>query len=202
MNKINPFFSEIYYNKHIKAMTNIAIITQIWHGAKCHFACNSNTWYLITVPDMNKIITFFSEISQQTLKICEKIAIITQMWHRAKFYFMCISSPCHLIMVPNIKKIHRHHGGICKEGLTDGRRDRQTDWWTGSVSDIPRFWYCGVGNKVKVAKSWYNQDFILCIYCVNVVQCTYILHLLLFIVTLYLCICSMIYNIFYWGSFI
>ena len=52
----------------------------------------SNTWYLIIVSNMNQITTFFSQISQEILKIHEeKVAIITQML---------------LIMVPNMKKIH------------------------------------------------------------------------------------------------
>ena len=69
----------------------VPIITQIWLRAKCYFTSMSNAWYLISVPNMNKIATFFSEISQQILKIYEKIAIITQ-----------IQQP----MVPNMKKIH------------------------------------------------------------------------------------------------
>ena len=64
----------------------------------------SNTWYLITVPNM-KITTFFSAISLQTLKIYEKIAIISQIGHRAKFYFTCIYGPWYLIMIPNMKTI-------------------------------------------------------------------------------------------------
>ena len=31
------------HNKHVHFMQNIAIITQICHGAKCYFTCNSNT---------------------------------------------------------------------------------------------------------------------------------------------------------------
>ena len=54
-------------------MKNIAIITQIWHRAKCYFTYIRNTWYLITVPHMNKINPFFAKISQQIHKMC-------QMW--------------------------------------------------------------------------------------------------------------------------
>ena len=43
-----------YCNKHIKFKKNISIITQIWHRAKYCFTCISNTWYLITVLNMNK----------------------------------------------------------------------------------------------------------------------------------------------------
>ena len=68
----------------------------------------SNAWYmyLITEPNMNKFTTFFSEISQQILKMYEQIAIITKHWHRAKFYFTHISSPWYLIIELNMKKIH------------------------------------------------------------------------------------------------
>ena len=45
-----------YCNKHIKFKKNIAIITQMWHRTKCYFTCISNTWHLITVPNMNKHI--------------------------------------------------------------------------------------------------------------------------------------------------
>ena len=47
-------------------------ITQLLHRAKCYFTSMSNAWYMITIPNMNKIITLFSAISQQTLKISEK----------------------------------------------------------------------------------------------------------------------------------
>ena len=57
----------------------MAINTQIWHKAKYYFVGMSNAWYLITVPNMNKITTFLSNILQQTLKMYEK-AIITLMW--------------------------------------------------------------------------------------------------------------------------
>ena len=90
----------------------------------------SNAWYLITVPNMNKITTFFSEISQ-VLKSYEKIAIITQIWHRAKFYFTCINGPWYLIMVRNMKKIHLAIMGECM------RTDRRLDWWTGPVPIFP-----------------------------------------------------------------
>ena len=65
--------------RNIKYIKNIAIITQIWHEAKYCFTCISNTWYLITVQNMNKSNVFFSEISQQAHKIYEKVAIITQI---------------------------------------------------------------------------------------------------------------------------
>ena len=63
---------------NVKFKKNIAINTQISHRAKLYYTFISNTWHLITVPNMNKINPFFWERSQQTLKIYEKIAIITQ----------------------------------------------------------------------------------------------------------------------------
>ena len=87
--------------------------------------------------NMNKITTFFFEISQQTHKIYEKIAI-TQIWHRAKFYLTCISGPWYLIMVPNMNKIHP---AIMEECV---RTDWQMDW---TLSYIPWFHLGGVGNN-------------------------------------------------------
>ena len=75
MNKINPFCSAI--SQQIDKMyEKVAIITQIWHRAKHYLTSMSNAWYLIPVPNMNKI-TLSSEILQQTLKRYEKIATIT-----------------------------------------------------------------------------------------------------------------------------
>ena len=54
-----------YHNKYITFVTNIATITQIWHRAKC---------YWVTVPNMNKINPFSSELAHQT-------RIIAQVWH-------------------------------------------------------------------------------------------------------------------------
>ena len=73
---------------------------------------------------MNKIITFFAEISQQTLKSYEKIAIITQIWHKAKFYFTRISGVWYLIIVLNMKKIHMTIMEECAR--TDWPMARQT----------------------------------------------------------------------------
>ena len=55
------------------------IITQICRKAKCYFTSISNTWYLITAPNINEINIFFSEISQQIHKMYEKLTIITQI---------------------------------------------------------------------------------------------------------------------------
>ena len=85
-NKINPYFSEISLQNVWKNGHNYSNLIQ----RKCDFNCMSNIWYMIIVPIMNKIATFFSKISQQTLKIYEKIHIITQIWHRAKFYLCAL----------------------------------------------------------------------------------------------------------------
>ena len=45
----------------------VATITEMWHRDICYFTRMSNACYLKTVPNMNKITTFFSDISQQTL---------------------------------------------------------------------------------------------------------------------------------------
>ena len=44
------------------------------------------TWLLY--QNMNKINTFFSEISEQTHKMYEHVAIITEIWHIAKPLFL------------------------------------------------------------------------------------------------------------------
>ena len=130
MNNINPFFSEISQLIH-QMYEKVALITQIWHRAKCYITSMSITWYLISVQNMKTITTFFSEISWGTLNIYEKMVLITQIWHRVKFYFTCISGPWYLIMVPNMKKIHPV---ITKECTRSDRQRRLTDGWTGPFS--------------------------------------------------------------------
>ena len=92
----------------------------------------TNTLYLITVPNMKTITTFFSEVSQTNSKFILKIAIITQIWHRTKFYFTC--SPWYMIMVPNMKNIYLT---IMDEYA---RIARQTDklWYMIEISLINR----------------------------------------------------------------
>ena len=60
----------------------------------------------ITVPNMNNIHLFISEISLQTYKIYENIGINATLGNRANVYFMCIKLLLWLITVPNINKIH------------------------------------------------------------------------------------------------
>ena len=85
------------------------------------FYRHGHHWYLITLPNMNNITTFCSEISQQTLEMYEKIAIINQIGHSAKFYFTSISGPWYLIMVPEMMKMHLAIMEEC------ARTDRQTN---------------------------------------------------------------------------
>ena len=61
-----------YIATNIKFKKNIGVITQIWHTAKLYFICSGNTWYLISVPNINKINLLFSEISQKIHKMYEK----------------------------------------------------------------------------------------------------------------------------------
>ena len=64
MNKINPFFSDM----HVSLQThniyeNVTIFTQICNKDKCYFTSISNTWYMITIPNMTTNTIFFPEIS-------------------------------------------------------------------------------------------------------------------------------------------
>ena len=98
----------------------VAIITQIWHRAKSYLASMSNTWYLITVSNINRITTFFSETPQQThTKYEKKRQILFYMNQRR--------------MVPDYstqygENLSSYHGRMCEEGPTD----RQTDRWIDS----------------------------------------------------------------------
>ena len=115
-----------------------AIITPIWYRTKYNFTSMSNRWYMITIPYMNNITTFCSEISQQTLKIYEKIAIITQIWHIAKVYFTFIMVPWYRITVSKIKTIHPDIMAECARTkwqtprLTDGQTDGLDHFLRGS----------------------------------------------------------------------
>ena len=67
---------------------------------------------------MKKITTFFSELSQQTLKIYEKMAIINLTQSQNLFYVH--QQP----MVPDYGTQYEgnpssHHGGMLEDGLTD-----------------------------------------------------------------------------------
>ena len=38
-----------------------------WHRARAYFKYIKALWWLVTVPNMNKVNTFISEISQQSI---------------------------------------------------------------------------------------------------------------------------------------
>ena len=60
--------------------------------AKVYFTCIKSLLWLITVPHMNNINSFFFKI-----KFKKNIGIITPIWHRAKWYFTCIGNTWYLI---------------------------------------------------------------------------------------------------------
>ena len=70
----------------------MAVITPILHRTKYCVTCISKISYLITVPNLNKITTFFFDISQQTntSNQWKKITMLNQIWKRAKVNCMCI----------------------------------------------------------------------------------------------------------------
>ena len=122
MNKMNLFFSEILQQIH-KMYEKVSIITSLWNRATYYFTSMSNAWYLITVPNTDKITKFFSLRYITTVKNFENMSIIIQIWHRAKFYFICISGPWYLVMVPIWRKSIQASWRNAW-GLTDRRTDR------------------------------------------------------------------------------
>ena len=106
-----------YCNKHIKVKKNIVIFTQIWNRAKYYFTCITNTWYLITIRNMNKINPFFSAISQQMHKMYNKVAIITQIWYRPICNFTGMSNAWYLITVQHMNKITTFFSKILQQTL-------------------------------------------------------------------------------------
>ena len=128
----------------------MSIITQIWHRTKCYFTSISNTLYLITVPHKNKITTFFSEISQQTLNL----------WKNCHIYWNLAQSQISFCM-HQWPMVHHHgtqyeenpssHHGVMHEArhldrLLDGLMGRLTD---STRSYIPRIHLGGAGNNVS-----------------------------------------------------
>ena len=118
-----------YHNKHMKFMKNIAVATQIWHGAKCSFTDSSNTWYLMTVPNMNKIKLFFSETTNtQTL------------WKSGNNYSNLVQSQMLFYkhgqcMVPNYCDKYEHNHNIL---LWDTTIKVQNLW--GKMPQLLKFW--------------------------------------------------------------
>ena len=67
----NPLI-HLQYITIYKIYKIIDLNATFWHRAMVYFMCIKSLLWLITVPNMNKINTFFSEISQQKHKISEK----------------------------------------------------------------------------------------------------------------------------------
>ena len=126
-------------NQLILSAWGITTHTQhIWQGshdysnlAICYFTSMNNVWYLITVPSMNKITTFVSEISQQTLKIYGKKIHYYSNLAQSKILFYMHQWPMVLNHAPNMKNIHPVIMEECKR--MDIQNDRQMDWWTGPI---------------------------------------------------------------------
>ena len=82
-----------YIATNIQFMKNIDIITEIGHRATCYFTHISNTWYLLTVPNMNTTNPFFSEISQQihksSLVTCSSYDHLYAMNDKSKTTLVC-----------------------------------------------------------------------------------------------------------------
>ena len=88
------------YHKHTQELwQNRHIITTFWHRPKVYFMCIKPLWWLFTVPIMNKIHWFISNISLQTYKMYV-IDINPTFWHKPKVYFTRIKSLLWLIAVP------------------------------------------------------------------------------------------------------
>ena len=85
------------------------------------FTRMSNTWYLITVQNLNKITTFISEIVQQTLK-----PTVTDHG------------------TPYEANPSSHYGGMCEDGYPDAQMHWVTD---RTLSYIPQFRLRGGGNN-------------------------------------------------------
>ena len=85
---------------------------------------------MIIEQNKNKIITFFSTISQLTLYIYEKMAIIIQIGTEP-------NSGLHTLAahgIPNEENPASHHEGISEDGYPDGHLYGQTDL---TLSNIP-----------------------------------------------------------------
>ena len=64
--------------------------------------------WLITVPNMNKINPFFSEICKH-IKLKKNIAIITQIWLSQ---LQCYMHQQHIVPIPNVNKINLFFSAI------------------------------------------------------------------------------------------
>ena len=96
---------------------NIHVNATFWNRAKIYLTCIKHLFWLITIPNVNKINPLFSTILQQTHTILENIAVITQIMHRAKWYFTSTSKTCHMITVPHMYKIDPFFSEISQQIL-------------------------------------------------------------------------------------
>ena len=98
----------------------------MWHRAKCYITSISNAWYLIPVPNMNKIIAFVSGISDRHLKAMTK-------WPQL---LKCGTEPnsiAYAFVAHGIQyqgNLSCHLGGMCKDGQTD----RLMDGWADGLN--------------------------------------------------------------------
>ena len=124
---------------NIKCKKNIGIITQIWHRVKEYFTCIGNTWYLITVQNMNKI-THSSLIYHKNTHIWKTFCTESNL-------FSSNVSAAHgtwsWYSIWKWKNPCSHHRGICEDGLTVGLMYGLTHW---TLSCIPQFQLGRVGN--------------------------------------------------------
>ena len=65
-------------------------------------------WWLVTVPNMNKIHWLISDIAVKMYKNYDIVDRNATSWHRAMVYFTCIKSLLWLINVPNMNKINHY----------------------------------------------------------------------------------------------
>ena len=98
----------------------VVIITQIWYGAKYYFIGTSNTWFLITIPNLNTFTTFFSAISQQTFKVYVQIPQIVKYGTEPNSVLR--TSAAYMVLDQGSKyeeNSSSHHGGMCEDGQMD-----------------------------------------------------------------------------------
>ena len=112
--------------------SDIAIITQIWHGAKCilYASVTHGTWLLYQIWTKSTHSSW--DITTNTQNLWKNRHDYSNL-AQSQYYFTCNSSPWCLIMVPNMKKIH---AGIMEECV------RMDGWMDGQAfflySPIPR----------------------------------------------------------------
>ena len=141
MNKINPFFNELHALQQIlKMYEKVAIITQIWHWAKCYLQpwAMHHTWllYQIWTKSPHSSLRYYNKHSKNVWKNCHNYS----NWYRAKFYFICISGLWYQIWRKSIQPSWRNV-------------QRQTNRLTGPIPIFPYSTIevtAGIGNNKHV----------------------------------------------------